>query len=156
MAVIMEVEQRIRQEHDKYIRYFEADNGRNLRKLDNDLVLHRLHKVLHPWQKNSYGWDIICLNENDGAIVIVEIKSELEDAKCDAFGQILCYMTKAEVIECAHGNKLTIVRGIILFDHIHENLKKLVNRYKGSIPISLKQYQWTNDNKSKELVITHL
>lgn len=144
----MQVEPKIRQEHEKYISYFKADNGRNLRKLDKDLVLHPLYK------RYSCDWDLICLNENDGAIVIVEIKSELEEAKCDAFGQILCYMTEAEVIECAHGNKLTIVRGIILFDHIHENLKKLVNRYKGSIPISLKQYQWTNDNKSKELVIT--
>ena len=63
------VEPNIRQEHNKYLRYFEANNGRNLRKLDKNLVLHRLHKVLHPGQKNSDGWDMICLNENDGAIL---------------------------------------------------------------------------------------
>ncbi len=138
---------------DKYIRYFEADNGKNLRKLDKDLMLHRLHLVLHPWQKNSYGWDIICLNENDGAIVIVEIKSELETqgATCCTFGQILGYMTEAERIEGANGNKLKMVRGIILAERIHDNLKKLVSRYKGSIPISLKQYQRTNDKNSMEL-----
>jgi len=154
MAKLMTVETKIRQEHDKYITYFQADNGRNLRKLDKDLVLHRLHRVLHGWQKNSDGWDIICLNENDGATVIVEIKSELEIANCDAFGQILCYMTKAEGIECADGNKLKTVQGIILAERIHDNLKKLINRYKGSIPISLKKYQWTNDKK--DLVIEHL
>ncbi len=88
--------------------------------------------------------------------MIVEIKSQLEIATCDTFGQILGYMTEAETIECANGNKLKTVRGIILAYDVHDNLKKLVNRYKGNIPISLKQYQMPIDEKNKELIIKDL
>jgi hypothetical protein len=80
----------------------------------------------------------------------------LEVATCDTFGQILGYMTEAETIECANGNKLKTVRGIILACYVHDNLKKLANRYKGSIPISLKQYQMPIDEKNKELIIKDL
>ncbi len=143
MVKIVEYVPRIRDEHSKYIRYFEDNNGRNLQKIEQNLVLFR----------TFIKCDLSCFNKDDSAVVIVEIKSELEDADCSTFGQILCYMTEAEKIDCVNENKVKTVRGIILARYIHENLKKIVKKYIESIPISLKEYRWSDDKQSKELII---
>jgi len=141
----------------------------NLRKLGNNLVLYKqrptqiigsLGKIneinIPTYDVPEFDFgndkpDIICFDEIDSDIVIVEIKSK--HARHEVFGQILCYMTWAKKnIRYANGKEVNTVKGIILAHKIHPSLTMLVEEYENMLPkIDLKTYHWTTHEK--ELII---
>lgn len=133
--------------HDEIIDHLK-NNAEYLQELEPNLVKYEPCKtsglqLVHIFETKKIKTDIDCFNEDDNAIVIIEVKSESEIADYNTFGQILYYMTNAEGLECANGKKVKTIRGIILAYKIHESLKTLIKEYGNKLPkISLKTYEW--------------
>ena len=123
--------------------------------LDNEKMSELLDNDLKPM--NATRADLTCFNSNDNALVIVEIKSESEDANHKTWGQIIYYMTveinnikNAKSIKHETGEEVKSVRGIILANEkkIKKSLKELIKEYENVHPkINLKTYHWTNEGK---------
>jgi len=171
-------------EHEKIVEYLMQENGENLQLLEPNLELfsiyiepqsdsiedilqfsseidrmeYLLSNDIEPVYKTRA--DISCFNENDNALVIIEIKSSSEKAYYKTFGQILYYLTIEKnnlnnVIPIKHTNRKDVkkLRGIILAKkrNIHDSLKLLIKEYEDVIPkIKLKTYYW---NDKRELII---
>ena len=157
------------QMHTKILNYFRKNKGLNLKLLEDGLVLFYHSDSNFNIQKEDYNSieeyfdellkhddkpyltfrDLTCFNENDNALVILELKTE--KANFETFGQILFYLINAEVIENANEKNVKKLRGIILASEIDKSLKELIKKYKNMIPeISLKEYKWTFEG---ELII---
>lgn len=102
--------------------------------------------LIKNWTSLKYQqYDILCFNNKDKDIVIVEVKSETADYK--TFGQILYYIDQVEEFTFPYVPDVNTVQGIILAKEISSSLKQLVNKYKNTIPkINLKKYDWVGDN----------
>lgn len=134
------------------IKLYLRRNQEKLEELESGLVLHetycyggikRLKRQLEPSKT-----DLFCLNKNDNATVVVEIKTGI--ANHHTFGQILYYLDYVKNLKCPNA-KLDEqndkkVRGIILARNIDESLKILIKKYKSFIPeIGLITYTETAD-----------
>lgn len=133
-----------KQEHTKILEYLIENNGKNLRLLDDNLVLYSPSDLKNDIQKednssledfiealfeNPYvpyitNCDLPCFKENTDSLVILELKTEKADYK--AFGQILYYLLNAEVVKEANSREVKSLEGIILAPEIDISLKDRV------------------------------
>ncbi|MCZ7381273.1 MAG: hypothetical protein O8C64_06850 [Candidatus Methanoperedens sp.] len=156
------IQKKYSRKHKKILDFLLSNSGKNLQKIERNLVVFsesntpryniddlsslsdedKIRELLgYPFIPHiSPKIDLVGFNGDDGALVIVEIKSPSERADYGTFGQILYYMNeelkyinekKAEnqVVRHLNGEEVKNVRGIVLAHDTRISLKELLKVY---------------------------